>query len=489
MKRFIVGILSVLALVSCAGKQEHSIELKSEADLAGLRVATLAGSCYDMELSARKDISLQLFNMDSDVLQALLNNKADVVVEDEVVYNAEVRKENGVKIALVGDQAFPTAIMFRKEDAELAQTLTAVQRRMVEDGTMQRLKDFWLTDRYAQEQSFTHIPDETSGIPLRVATVSDTAPLSFMVDGEWYGIEIDILRELGKELHRPLEIKHFDASSMMLAMRSGLADVLSGCIFVTPEREEEFLFAEPYHSYHSAYFVMDREAEAAGEGLWAGFKKGIQKNLIAENRWKYITGGLLETVKISILAILLGTVLGVGVYAMTRSRRRWMRSFAAGYNGFMSGIPDLVLLLILFYVVFAKTGLPADMVAVITFALFFASGASDIYKTSLDAIPHGQTEAGLALGFTRVQTFFHIVLPQALRRGLPLYKGQCVSLLKGTSIVGYIAIQDLTRAGDIIRSRTFNAIIPLAVITIVYFLLVWLIGLLLKVASPKKKVL
>jgi polar amino acid transport system substrate-binding protein len=155
----------------------------------------------------------------------------------------------------------------------------------------------------------------------------------------------------------------------------------------------------------------------------------------------------------------------------------------------MAGIPELVLLLIMFYVVFPKTGLPSDMVAIITFALFFASGASDIYKTSLDAIPYGQTEAGLALGFTRTQTFFHIVLPQAVRRGLPLYKGQCVSLLKGTSIVGYIAIRDLTRAGDIIRSRTFDAVVPLLVITVIYFVLVWLIGLLIQLATPKKKVL
>ena len=489
MRRFIVGIVSVLALVSCAGKQEHSIELQSEADLAGLRVGLSAGSCYDVDLSARSDISVQRFNTDADVLQALLNGKADVAVTDEVVYNSRVRKENGVKIALTGSQSFPTAFMFRKGDRDLAQAMTAIQQRMVEDGSMQRLKDFWLTDRFAQETTYTHIPDETSGTPIRVAAASDSAPISFMVDGEWYGIEMDLLRELGKELHRPLEIKHYDASSMILAVRSGLADVLCGCIFITPEREEEFLFSEPYHSFHPAYFVLNKEADASGESLMASIKDDIRKNLIVENRWKYIVGGLLETIKISILAILLGSVLGIGLYVMTRSRRKWVRSCAAGYNWFMSGIPELVLLLILFYVIFAKTGLPADMVAVITFALFFASGVSDIYGTSLDSIPHGQTEAGLALGFTRTQTFFHIVLPQALRRCLPLYKGQCVSLLKGTSIVGYIAIQDLTRAGDIIRSRTFGALVPLAVITIIYFLLVWLIGLLLKLASPKKKVL
>ena len=489
MRRRLSGILALLVLVSCAGDQRHSLEINSDADIAGLRVALSAGSCYDMQLSPRTDISVLRYNADSDVLQALLNEKADVAVTDEVVYNSRVRKENGIKIALTGEQAFPSAFLFRKEDADLAQAMTDVQRRMEADGSMQRLKDFWLTDRFIQETSYTHIPNETSGTPIRVASASDSAPISFMIDGEWYGLEMDLLRELGKALHRPLEIKHYDASGMMLALRSGVADVVCGCIFVTPEREEEFLFSEPYHSFHPAYFVLDREAGKEGEGLWTGLKKSIRKNLIAENRWKYITGGLLETIKISLLAILLGSVLGVGVYAMTRSRRRWVRSFAAGYNWFMAGIPELVLLLILFYVVFAKTGLPADLVAVIAFALFFASGASDIYKTSLDAIPYGQTEAGLALGFTRAQTFFHIVLPQAVRRGLPLYRGQCVSLLKGTSIVGYIAIQDLTRAGDIIRSRTFDAVIPLAVITIIYFVLVWLIGLLLQLATPKQKVL
>ena len=489
MKKPILGFISALALLSCSGGQEHSIEIQSEQDLSGLRVATIAGSCYEMELAPREDISLQLFNSESDALQSLLNGRADVVVQDEVVYNSTVRRDCAVKIALLGSQSFPTAFLFRKEDGDMAQTMSTIQKRMIEDGSMQRLKDFWLTDRYAEEGNFTHIPDETSGKPIRVATVSDAAPLSFRVDGEWYGIEIDLLRELGKELHRPLEIKRYDTGSAIMSVKTGVADVLCGCIFVTPEREQEFAFSEPYHSYHPAYFVLDQEANQGGAAWLHRLENSIRKNLFAENRWKYIVQGLGETVKISLLAILLGSVLGVVLYIMARSRRNWIRSIAGAYNWFISGIPELVLLLILFYVVFAKVGLAADLVAVISFSLFFASGVSSIYAASLDAVPHGQTEAGLALGFTRMQTFFHMVLPQAVRMGLPLYKGQCISLVKGSSIVGYIAIQDLTRAGDIIRSRTFDALIPLAVVTILYFLLVWLIGWLLQFVTPKKKVL
>ena len=397
MRRVFVSLLAAVGLLACSGRQESRIEIRGDADLAGLRVATLAGSCYDLELSARKDISLQLYYTDSDVLQALLNGKADVAVHDETVYNARVRQEFGVRVAYVGEQAFPTAFLFRKDAEELAGTLSAVQRRMEADGSMQRLKDFWLTDKCLQADSLPPVPDEPAGEPLRVATGTTSEPISFEVDGQWYGIEIDILRELGRELHRPLEIKLYDSSNAMMAVSSGVADVLCGCIFVTPEREEEFLFSEPYHSYHPAYFVLDREKVRAREGFLPGLRESVWKNLVKENRWKFIVRGLWETVKISLLAILLGSVLGIGLYAMTRSRRRWVRSFASVYHGFMAGIPELVLLLILFYVVFAGTRVPADWVAVLSFALLFASDASDVYGASLDAVPRVSARKSLPL--------------------------------------------------------------------------------------------
>lgn len=488
MKRLVCFIVSTLLLVSC-GNKTQTIELNSPDDLAGHSVATIAGCAYEKDLSSRTDINCQLYNSSSDLLQALLSGQTEIAMYDEAVYNAIIRKEYGIKIAMLGDQSFPTALLFRKDDSELVRTFNAVQRRMIEDGTMQKLIDFWLTDKFAEAESYTHIPAETSGEPLRVATVLPTAPISFMVDGEWYGIEIDMIRELAKELHRPLEIKLYDNASGFMAVQSGQADIMCGIVFVTPERQEKFLFSEPYHSYHTAYFVLDHDAESQDHGFIAGIKKGINKTLFVENRWRLIVDGLLKTLKISIVAILLGSLLGVGLYSMANSRRKWLRSCVKVYRSFISGIPELVLLLVMFYVVFANTGVSPDIVAIITFALFFASGASHIYKASLDAIPCGQTEAGLALGFTKSQSFFNIVLPQAFRIGLPLYKGQCISLLKGTSIVGYIAIQDITRAGDIIRSRTFDAIVPLLFVTILYFLLVWLIGALIKLASPKKNVL
>ena len=485
----ILTLTACLALASCAQHKESAPEPTNEQEIAGLRVATVNGSIYAINLSKRDDIDLKLFTFEADALQALLTGKADVMVNDEIFLNRNFRDEYGVKIAFKGEGRFPTALLFRKDNHELADALNEVQREMAQDGRLDSLLTFWLDEHYLDEDTHTHIPAEREGKPLKVACISNMAPISFLVGNDWYGIEPDIIRELARYLHRPVEFHLYDFSSAIMALRNGMADVLSGCIFITEERKEEYLFADPYHAYGSAYFIMDRNAQKAGAAFWDRIRISLEKNLVKENRWKYITSGLLTTIIITILAILLGSVLGVGLCAMTRSRRRWLRGVASVYNWFMAGIPMLVLLLILFYVVFAGSGLNPVAVAIIAFALNFASGASDVYETSLDAIPNGQTEAGLALGFTRLQTFTHIVLPQAVRRGLPLYQGQCISLLKGTSIVGYIAIQDLTRAGDIIRSRTFDAVVPLLLVTVIYFLLAWLLGILIQLLTPKKSAL
>ena len=486
MKKY---LLILLALVSCASRGAETVQISGENDLSGLRIAARTGSCYEIDLSRRDDIQLLLFNTEADMLQALLGGHVDVIVQDETTYNTEICREYGMKVAFRGEQQFPTSLLFRKDDTALIQAMNTVQQGLREDGTLQVLEDFWLTDAYLEDKCLRHIPVATEGEPIRVGCVSNLAPISFMVEDQWYGIEIDLVRALSLYLHRPLEFKMYDISGLM-AVKNGSLDLLVGGLFVTPEREEEFSFSEPYHAFHPAYYVLDKDAkDAAPAGFWGGLKKSFRKNLVEENRWKFIASGLLETLKITLLAILLGAVLGIGVCAMSRSRRKWLRNIAAVYGGFMAGIPILVLLLILFYVVFSGSGLSPSLVAVIAFALDFGAGAGKIYATSLDAVPRGQTEAGLALGFTRIQTFFHIVFPQALKRGLPLFQGQCISLLKGASIVGYIAIQDLTRAGDLIRSRTFDPFIPLLLITVIYFLLSWLLIALLNLARPKTHVL
>jgi len=157
------------------------------------------------------------------------------------------------------------------------------------------------------------------------------------------------------------------------------------------------------------------------------------------------------------------------------SRRPLLNLPAKIYIAVLRGTPVLVLLMLVFYVVFASVNINPVVVAVIAFGMNFAAYVAEIFRTGIEGVDKGQTEAGLAMGFTRVRTFQYIVLPQTVRRILPVYKGEFISLVKMTSIVGYIAVQDLTKASDIIRSRTFDAFFPLIMVAILYFAISWLL--------------
>ena len=117
----------------------------------------------------------------------------------------------------------------------------------------------------------------------------------------------------------------------------------------------------------------------------------------------------------------------------------------------------------------------------------FSAYVAEMFRSSIEGIDKGQTEAGLSLGYTPVRTFTKFVMPQALANVLPVYKGELISLIKNTSIVGFIAVQDLTKVGDIIRSRTFDAFFPLVMVAVLYFALAWIFTVALDLIGPKKK--
>jgi polar amino acid transport system substrate-binding protein len=135
----------------------------------------------------------------------------------------------------------------------------------------------------------------------------------------------------------------------------------------------------------------------------------------------------------------------------------------------------LVLLMVVFYVIFASTQVNPLWIAVLAFGLNFGAYTAEILRSGVQSIDRGQTEAGIAMGFNPLATFIYIVLPQTIQRILPVYKGEFISMVKMTSIVGYVAVQDLTKASDIIRSRTFDAFFPLIMVAVLYFLISWVL--------------
>ena len=215
--------------------------------------------------------------------------------------------------------------------------------------------------------------------------------------------------------------------------------------------------------------------------------ESFYNNLIAEDRYRMILDGLQVTLVITVCAVILGTILGGLVCWMRMSRRPWLQKVAKVYIDIMRGTPVLVVLMLMYYVIMAPLEATGIVVAIVTFGMNAAAYIGEMLRTGIEGIDKGQTEAGLALGYTPRQTFIKIVLPQVVKAVMPVYQGEIISLLKGTSIVGYIAVADMTRASDLIRSRTFDAFFPLIITAIIYFFMAWLIGRLLSALVNKER--
>lgn len=200
-------------------------------------------------------------------------------------------------------------------------------------------------------------------------------------------------------------------------------------------------------------------------------------NFIDDNRYRYITEGFINTLVISLFAVLVGVVIGFLV-AIIRSNHDKTGHMKIGnficrvYLTVMRGTPTMLQLLIIYYVIFATVNVPKIFVAVVAFGLNSGAYVAEIVRSGIMSVDEGQSEAGRSLGLNYRQTMQFIVLPQAFKNVLPALGNEFIVLLKETSISGYIGLTDLTHGGDIIRGITFSAFMPLIAVALIYLLMV-----------------
>jgi polar amino acid transport system permease protein/polar amino acid transport system substrate-binding protein len=205
------------------------------------------------------------------------------------------------------------------------------------------------------------------------------------------------------------------------------------------------------------------------------FSDKLYKILIQGGSWKTILGGLWVTVQISLFALLLGTVLGALICLLRTRKNPVARLIASVYIAILRGTPVLMLLLLLYYGVFARSGVTPIMVAVITFALNVSAHVAELLRSALEAADKGQAEAARTLGFSAWQTFRIITLPQVLRIAKPVYQSTIVNLIQWTSVVGYVTITDLTRVINNIASRTMQPLLTITIGMLIYLALSYIV--------------
>lgn len=227
--------------------------------------------------------------------------------------------------------------------------------------------------------------------------------------------------------------------------------------------------------------------------MWGNLKNRFIQNFIDDNRWMYIAEGLAVTLKVTFFAVLIGIVIGF-LIAMVRStyekthKMKVLNFLCNVYLTVIRGTPVVVQLLIIYFVIFGSIKIDKALVAVLAFGINSGAYVAEIFRSGIMSIDAGQFEAGRSLGFNYAQTMWYIIMPQAFKNVLPTLGNEFIVLLKETSVAGYIALQDLTKGGDIIRSRTYDAFMPLITVALIYLAMVMVFSKLVQLLERRLRV-
>ncbi len=452
-------------------------------DLEGKRIAMVTGVIFDTFLPEYvKDPQFVYVNSTADASAALEMGRAEAYAVDEPVAILAMKEYPDQRILQrITNENYAFIIGQNERKNTLSNQFNEYLAKIRKNGIMDELKSIWVgTDKERQVIDFNGLTGENGTLTFVTSTDTVGAPFTYISNGQFCGYDIDMAVRFCREYGYGINIQDMNFSGMLASLTTGKADLGAACVSITEERKKSgLLFTDP--NYESGVVLVVRNGSPSAEiPRDGGILESFEKTFIREARWKLFVSGIGITVLITALSVFFGTVIGFLLFLVYRKNHKVFNGVMNVLIDILEKTPVVVIQMILYYIIFGKTNLDGIWVSAVGFSMMFACSFISTLKVGVLAVDRGQNEAALSLGFKDTHGFLSVILPQATKHFLPYYRGNIVSLLKDTAIVGYIAVQDLTKVGDIIRSRTYEAFFPLIATAAIYFLLAWLLTLLVR---------
>ena len=486
---------------------EASVQDEASAQLPAAtyeHIGVQTGTSFDATIEKKlPNAKVEYYNTKADLVAALTGHKIDAFVVDEPVAQLLMREDSRLTYLPDFLDTLQFALVFPRTGAgEALRDQFNTFLASLPGDALDELKAKW----FADNEDAKTMPDIASfsaeNGTLTLATESGYAPFEYVRDGAVVGYDMDLAAQFCESCGYGLNIVDMNFDGILPAIQTGKCDFAAAGIAETPERSESVLFSEPNYTGGTVMVVLNQDTntgeiesavgeQAEDQSFMKGISESFNKTFTREDRWKLFAMGVLNTLIITILSMFFGTALGFAVFMLCRNGNPAANLVTRFCLWLVQGMPMVVLLMILYYVIFGSVSISGIVVAVIGFTLTFGSAVFGLLKMGVGAVDVGQYEAAYALGYSNRRTFYKIILPQAIPHILPAFQGEIVGLIKATAVVGYIAVQDLTKMGDIVRSRTYEAFFPLIAVTIIYFVLEGLIKFIISRMSvnfnPKRR--
>ena len=464
------------------GDSADAITLPSQLNDPSKTVGVGLGTAREQTVKEVLPEASVIYMEGADAYKAIQQGKFDAYADDyEMMRIAIANGLTGVHLleGTIGEE-IPIAVGISRvsEVPDLETRVNDFIDELRADGTLEDMYKRWVVDG---NETMPDIPvPEQPTQHIIIGTTGVVPPYSYYAGTELNGYDIELAKRFGAWMDAEVEFKTYDYGAIVIAAHTGDVDCVMANLNVTEERKEAMLFSEPLFVTRTGLMVRDNSESVSRQGFLRGVRESFEKTFLRENRWRLFIDGIGTTMLITVLAVLFGTILGFGTYIVCRNGNPVVNRLRGFVVWLVQGMPMVVLLMILYYIVFGHLEVGGTPVAVIGFTLVFGVAVYGELCVGVGAVDKGQMEGALALGYSNTGAFFRIILPQAIPHILPVYMGEIVSLLKATAIVGYIAVQDLTRMGDLIRSRTYDAFFPLIAVAVVYFILAAVLKLIIK---------
>lgn len=479
---FIATTIIFTCTACFGGGTEQTKKITGEQDLKGAKIGVQLGTVGDTYVSDyKKDgATVVQYNKGADAVQALKKGKVDCVVIDQQPAKAFIEENQDLKILEEPLTTEEYAICIAKGKEDFLNKVNSALKKLDKNGTLRKIEGNYIGDNKGSYQYKSPENVNRSNGKLVVATNAAFKPYEYVEGGKFVGIDMDISQAIADELGMELKVEDMEFDSIITAVSSGKADMGIAGMTVTEDRLKNINFTEPYTTSYQVIIVPNGKSDTTA--LISGEK--FINDFIVDSRWQYIAQGLLTTLEITVLAALMGLVLGflIAVGRVTcdnTGRCKILNWLLKAYITVIRGTPTMIQLLIIYYIIFASSDIDKVIVAVIAFGLNSSAYIAEIVRSGINSIDVGQSEAARSLGFSYSQTMWNFIIPQAIKNVLPALGNELIVLLKETSISGYIGIMDLTRGGDYIRSRTYDAFLPLIVVALVYLVIVVILTALL----------
>ena len=488
MKKFCLLFAVFIMLSSFVFAESEFTEIE---DLNGHNIGVQTAVLYEELIQDRvPDSTIQYYTMPNDMILALKSGKVDAYLIEEVSYG--VQKKNHPDLAVLEEPAGyinATCIIGNNErQGRLLAELNAFIAESHANGLLAELYDYWIADFDPVNDTCDITGFTGENGTIAVAVEGGYEPFSFISNGNISGFDVDFICRFARAYGYTPEFYEVPFEAIAPGVESGKYDIGMN-IVVSEERNETGTLSDVYYSTPIRLVILGEDE--SGLTFFQQFAQSFEKTFLRESRWILFVQGAGVTVLITITSILAGTILGFIIFMLCRKGNKIMNKGTNVFLWLIHGMPTVLLLMILYYIVFGSSSLSGTWVSVVGFSLMFACSMIDMLRVGCNAIGRGQFEASRALGYSEHQSFFKIILPQAAQHFLPIYRNDVVTLIKETSVVGYIAVLDLTKISDLVRSRTYEAFFPLIVTAIMYFvisaILTRLVTLVENAIDPKRR--